>query len=296
MSRKRKGPPKGPAPEGGIPIKEPQARREYNSKTKPCQERRRKKTEEDSQRVPKYWAVLPPEIRYNPDLPPLARLLYAEISALTDLTGYCYASNAYFQRLFKISERTLQNHLQALKTSGCIRIESGDGGHGRRRIYAGINPLVKNPAENCGVPTNPAENCGVTPQKIAGSTLEEQKNISSPPIVPQGGRRARKQKETKEAPDWKPDRFQGFWDFYPKSAHKSKQAAIRSWDRLKPSDELIAEIGKALKRQKETDEWQRGVGIPYPSTYLNNRRWTDEIADGDADGGEPERRLAGERC
>lgn len=267
MSRKRKGPPKGPAPEGGIPIKEPQARREYNSKTKPCQERRRKKTEEDSQRVPKYWAVLPPEIRYNPDLPPLARLLYAEISALTDLTGYCYASNAYFQRLFKISERTLQNHLQALKTSGCIRIESGDGGHGRRRIYAGINPLVKNPAENCGVPTNPAENCGVTPQKIAGSTID-QNNISITPKAPQRGRRA------KAACDYEPELFERFWTLYPR--HDGKAEARYAWDALSPDRKLMQIMSDALRSQIATDEWRRGVGIPWACRWISKRYWENE--------------------
>ena len=59
--------------------------------------------------------------------------------------------------------------------------------------------------------------------------------------------------------------------------HKSKQAAIRAWDRLRPSDELIAEIGKALTRQKQSEEWTReDARIPYAATYLNQRRWEDE--------------------
>ena len=26
----------------------------------------------------------------------------------------------------------------------------------------------------------------------------------------------------------------------------------------------------------KSEEWQRGIGIPYASTWLNNRRWEDE--------------------
>lgn len=37
------------------------------------------------------------------------------------------------------------------------------------------------------------------------------KDINIPPIVPQGGR---KRRQTKEQPDWKPERFAKFWDFY----------------------------------------------------------------------------------
>ena len=31
-----------------------------------------------------------------------------------------------------------------------------------------------------------------------------------------------------------------------------------------------------LKRAMKSEEWQRGIGIPYASTWLNNRRWKDE--------------------
>ena len=59
--------------------------------------------------------------------------------------------------------------------------------------------------------------------------------------------------------------------------HKSKQAAQRAWNRLKPSDELIALMGKALARQKQSEEWTReDARIPYAATWLNQRRWEDE--------------------
>lgn len=214
---------------------------------------------------PAFWAVLPAAVRYDEELPPNAKLLYAEISSLTDRRGYCYASNEYFTRVFSLSERTIQNMLNALKRGGYVRITDGNGGSGRRKIFAGLNPLLDNPAENCGVTPqkfspNPAKNCT--------QTSIENKKENNPPKAPQGA---------ESAPVWKPDRFAGLWDYYPR--HTSKQAAVKAWDKLRPSDELIAKIGKALRRQKAWDEWQRGVGIPYLSTYLNQRRWEDELSD-----------------
>lgn len=95
-----------------------------------------------------------------------------------------------------------------------------------------------------------------------------------PPQVPHGGRRARSP-EWKEAPDWKPERFARFWSFYPREGRKDKQKAIRAWDKLKPDDATLKLMANALIKLKESDEWQRGIGIPYVSTFLNGHRWLD---------------------
>ena len=91
---------------------------------------------------------------------------------------------------------------------------------------------------------------------------------SNPPASPPG--------KAGPGPKWKPERFRAFWDFYRQNCRgESKQAAIRAWDRLRPDDGLLETIGKALRRQLRTEEWRRGIGIPYASTYLNQRRWED---------------------
>lgn len=93
-----------------------------------------------------------------------------------------------------------------------------------------------------------------------------------PPKAPQGGRRSR---EPKKEPEWCPERFAKFWTFYPRG--ENKQAAIRAWDKLQPSDELIDTMAQALKRQVASEDWMQGIGIPYASTWLNQRRWEDEV-------------------
>lgn len=81
--------------------------------------------------------------------------------------------------------------------------------------------------------------------------------------------------EKKSVPKWRPERFAAFWEYYPRG--ENKQGAARAWDKLKPSDELIDTMAKALKRQLASEEWKRDIGIPYASTWLNQRRWEDEI-------------------
>lgn len=103
--------------------------------------------------------------------------------------------------------------------------------------------------------------------------LKDQIPTKEPPKAPQGA--PRKVQGRGAGTEWKPERFEAFWNFYPRGEGKNK--ARQAWDKLRPDDALIAEIGRALKRQKASEEWQRGIGIPYASTYLNQRRWEDEV-------------------
>lgn len=94
---------------------------------------------------------------------------------------------------------------------------------------------------------------------------------SIPPYnPPKGGRRDRVHKD---APDWEPERFARLWAWYPHDKRGNKQRAIRAWEALHPDKALIDGIARALEIQSRTDEWERGVGIPHLSTYLNGYGW-----------------------
>ena len=121
----------------------------------------------------------------------------------------------------------------------------------------------------------------LTGEPLTDNPTQQNKDCTNTPYSPPKGddaviankKRASQRSAPKAAPDWKPERFAKFWDYYPRG--ESKQAAIRAWDRLQPADELIDEMARALKRQMESESWRAGVGIPYASTWLNNQRWTD---------------------
>lgn len=71
--------------------------------------------------------------------------------------------------------------------------------------------------------------------------------------------------------------FDAFYALYPK--HKNKAAALNAWKKLKPNAELQEVMAKAIMAQKQSPEWNKDGGqyIPYPSTWLNQRRWEDEV-------------------
>ena len=78
-----------------------------------------------------------------------------------------------------------------------------------------------------------------------------------------------------QAPAWEPDMFERFWKAYPRG--EDKAGARREWDLLKPDRELMQTMSAALERAKASDEWRRGIGIPYAVRWLKNRRWEDRL-------------------
>lgn len=72
----------------------------------------------------------------------------------------------------------------------------------------------------------------------------------------------------------KPSDFDAFWKVYPNK--QAKDDAWKSWQKLNPDAALMEILMAAVLRAKACDQWQRGI-IPHPTTWLNQKRWTDEL-------------------
>jgi len=87
------------------------------------------------------------------------------------------------------------------------------------------------------------------------------------------------EKEIEKAPSRieKEDSFSIFWKRYPRK--DSKVPAQKAYEKLNPSPALQQRLLEALERFCETEQWMRDGGkyIPFASTWLNQRRWEDEI-------------------
>lgn len=67
-----------------------------------------------------YYAIIPANVRYDNSLNANAKLLYGEITALTNKNGLCWATNEYFSDLYGVSERTITDWIKQLKEKGYI--------------------------------------------------------------------------------------------------------------------------------------------------------------------------------
>ena len=69
--------------------------------------------------------------------------------------------------------------------------------------------------------------------------------------------------------------FEQFYEQYPK---KEKKEDTKKWFfKNKPTDELFNQMMEALNKFKRTKQWQNKQYIPLPITWLNQKRWEDEI-------------------
>lgn len=72
-------------------------------------------------------------------------------------------------------------------------------------------------------------------------------------------------------------RFDEFWQSYPKK--KAKDDCLKAWQKLKPDDAMATRIMAALAAAKSSEEWERHDGrfIPYGATWLNGKRFDDDL-------------------
>lgn len=224
---------------------------------------------------PAYYAVIVADVRYDKALKPNAKLLYGELTALCNQYGYCWATNEYFAGLYDLSVSTISRLIAQLERRGYIRCEMAAVKNGsERRIYAGA--FVVHPVEG-GLGKN-------SKTHICMNNTSKNNTPYSPPEG-DGGQSVQRQEADM-------DLFEQFWNAYPKNRRKKKEAARKAWRKLNPDLALCRIMAAALERDKRSGDWQRdgGAYIPYPSSWLNGKRWEDEPEGGPGDspgGGEP---------
>lgn len=104
---------------------------------------------------PSYFSILTADVRYDERLKANEKIMYSEITALSNKYGYCSASNTYFANLYKVHKDTISDWINNLKKYGYIKVvlERKDGTRqiSKRKIYInnayldeGLNPIGEN--------------------------------------------------------------------------------------------------------------------------------------------------------
>ena len=70
-----------------------------------------------------YYAIIPADVRYDENLSPNAKLLFGEITALSNKKGYSWAQNRYFSDLYNVDVKTVSRWIKQLQDHNYIKTE-----------------------------------------------------------------------------------------------------------------------------------------------------------------------------
>ena len=140
-------------------------------------------------------------------------------------------------------------------------------------VETGYKP-VENQSETKPEPNHNQELTKPEPDKIYDVDVDGDKDVdvdiySTPPTSPRRGSGRKKSADM--------DGFDLFWQEYPRKA--AKAAALKAWQKLNPSPELVERILAHVRDHKRSPDWIKDGGqfVPHPATFLNGRRWEDDI-------------------
>ena len=137
---------------------------------------------------PNYYAILPANIRYAEDLSCLQKLLYAEITALSNKDGFCYASNNYFASLYQKDPTWVSKAISDMQKKWYLKIDREKESWFVRKIFIWelkyLKKTIKTPCRkpqdaSCSLIQDPLEEKCKTPLAENCNIILQDNNTTS---------------------------------------------------------------------------------------------------------------------
>ncbi|MDB5288566.1 MAG: hypothetical protein JWR05_3515 [Mucilaginibacter sp.] len=231
---------------------------------------------------PGYYAVIPASVRYDKSLSPNAKLLYGEITALLNFKNRCFATNAYFSRLYDISESQISRLIKQLLDSDHVEIENETSERGSIRLIklsvGGTQKCVGGVRKNAeeGIRKNAYHNNKSINNNIIKEDFQSSDLFKETTSLP---KQPKKEKEkNKDAPIFEKcksfwlDEFHPGWAFGGITGKNLYQLITKLKSKLTTSkpeytEEDVINLFKMLCRN--LPEWYKGKDIPIINSKFN---------------------------
>ena len=228
-------------------------------------------------------------------MPPTPKAVLISLADNANDQGHCWPSLGTIAMRTCFSERAVQNAIKWLEDHGVVKANRTNGRHTTYILapneyqpaqeMLGLvddNPRTSStpagdapPQEMRQTPAadawDPRTRCVPPPQEVP---TNRHRTVNEPSLNRQPAQTKPLKPKTSKATA---EGFDTFWQAYPRK--KSMVDAKKAWQKLNPGSDLQAEILRALERARQTADWRKDDGqfVPYPATWLNKKRWLDEL-------------------
>ena len=165
----------------------------------------------------------------------------------------------------RLTNKDIEKGLADLAGAGCVGLYTVDG---KPYLYFPNweqHQRVRSKISKCPAPEEGSANC-----QVAASCGELPQNA---PVIqnPESGIQNTESRTIARARE---EDFARFWAAYPRK--EGKQTAISAFKKVTAPVEILL---SAIEEQKKSHQWQKDNGqfIPHPATWLNGKRWEDQI-------------------
>lgn len=198
---------------------------------------------------------------------PLRKLVLIKLADNANDMGECWPSYQHIADQCEIGRSTVKVHIRELEKAGLLRREFRRKGElNQSNVFhlaldGGAAPALGGGAADNppGAGDNPGGGAGTAPRTSHSSESVKEsvklKGDAAPELVA----------------------FDRFWVIYPRKVGKS--AAEKAWSKIKVTADLFDLMAKALAAWTVSTDWTKDGGqfIPHASTWLNGKRWEDEL-------------------
>lgn len=208
---------------------------------------------------PSYYAIIPADVRYDKRLKANEKLLFAEITSLTNKKGCCWASNKYFADLYGVTNQAISKWIKELKDNGYIDVEY---------IYkSGTKEIEKRIIRLTGVNNdeqvliNDDEGINICLQGYKQKFKDNNKNINI--------------KDNNKINNINSE-FENLWKEYPRKQGKDK--ALKAYIKFRASDGDVEKVKQGIEKYKryiEANKIEQRY-IKHGSTWFAGQCWDDE--------------------
>lgn len=212
---------------------------------------------------PSYYSIITANVRYDNRLTDSEKLLFAEITSLSNKYGYCTATNSYFARLYEVVKETISRRISNLTKYGYLKIETVKDGKQikQRKMY----PLTQSSIPIDVKINTPIDNSVNTP--IDANVKENNTSINNTSIN-------NINRTNNSATDVTRERFEEWWKLYDKKLDKKKAFSLFKSALKKHEFETIMNGTKEYLKTITDKQYQK-----YPKTFLSQESYLNDFSE-----------------